>query len=119
MRTLAENLLARLAIEVSALAAAKPMARIGGDVPLPPTTPDRARKPEEKLSITAAAKRERISRDTISRLYKAGFVKGSQPSPKKILIDAAESRRPRESVDGVTRPSNRARGRWRQVAPPA
>ena len=46
-------------------------------------------KPLVLASITQAARTTGLSRDTIYRLYKAGFVKGDQPSPKKIRIDMA------------------------------
>ncbi|MBE7158061.1 MAG: hypothetical protein INR62_06440 [Rhodospirillales bacterium] len=46
-------------------------------------------KPLIMASITQAARTTGLSRDTIYRLYKAGFVKGDQPSPKKIRIDMA------------------------------
>ena len=46
-------------------------------------------KPLILVSITQAARSTSLSRDTIYRLYKAGFVKGDQPSPKKIRIDMA------------------------------
>lgn len=44
-------------------------------------------KPLVMASITQAARTTGISRDTIYRLYKAGFIAGDQPSPKKIRID--------------------------------
>ena len=44
-------------------------------------------KPLLLASITQAARTTGLSRDTIYRLYKSGFVKGDQPSPKKIRID--------------------------------
>ena len=46
-------------------------------------------KPLIMASITQAARTTGLSRDTIYRLYKAGFVAGDQPSPKKIRIDMA------------------------------
>ena len=46
-------------------------------------------KPLVLASITQAARATGLSRDTVYRLYKAGFVKGDQPSPKKIRIDMA------------------------------
>ena len=46
-------------------------------------------KPLVMASITQAARTTGLSRDTIYRLYKAGFVSGDQPSPKKIRIDMA------------------------------
>lgn len=46
-------------------------------------------KPLVMASITQAARTTGLSRDTIYRLYKSGFVKGDQPSPKKIRIDMA------------------------------
>ena len=44
-------------------------------------------KPLVMASITQAARSSGLSRDTIYRLYKAGFIAGDQPSPKKIRID--------------------------------
>ena len=44
-------------------------------------------KPLVMASITQAARTTGLSRDTIYRLYKAGFIAGDQPSPKKIRID--------------------------------
>ena len=46
-------------------------------------------KPLVLASITQAARSSGLSRDTIYRLYKAGFIAGDQPSPKKIRIDMA------------------------------
>ncbi len=46
-------------------------------------------KPLVMASITQAARSTGLSRDTIYRLYKAGFIAGDQPSPKKIRVDMA------------------------------
>lgn len=48
-----------------------------------------AQKPVALVSITKAAKLTGISRNTIYRLYKAGFIGGDQVSPKKIRVDLA------------------------------
>ena len=48
---------------------------------------DVPQKPLVLASITQAARSSGLSRDTIYRLYKAGFIAGDQPSPKKIRID--------------------------------
>ena len=49
-----------------------------------------AEKPVERLSITQAAKAAGTSRDTIYRLYRAGFVKGWTPGPRKVYVDVAD-----------------------------
>jgi predicted DNA-binding transcriptional regulator AlpA len=46
-------------------------------------------KPEEKLSIRRAAKLAGLSRETIYRLYRAGFLKGGRTSPRKTYILAS------------------------------
>lgn len=96
MSPLAEQLLAQAGGKLVVSAA----------MPTPAKTPRRSRpvrpvarviaspagKPPEKLSLTRAAKETGTSRDTLYRLYKAGFLKGWMPSPKKIILDAADLR---------------------------
>ena len=55
-----------------------------------------AGKPVQYASITKAAEAAGLARDTVYRLYKAGFVAGDQPSPKKIRIDLQDLLRHRK-----------------------
>lgn len=43
---------------------------------------------KKKLTVREAVKMANYSRDTIYRLFRAGFVQGERQSPRKILIDA-------------------------------
>ena len=47
------------------------------------------RKPVQVASISTAVKLTGLARQTLWRLYRTKFIKGTQPSPKKILIDMA------------------------------
>lgn len=60
-----------------------------------------AKRTAEKLSITQAALQTGLSRDTLYRIYKAGFVTGSMPGPKKIVLDAASLR---DYLDAAAQP---------------
>lgn len=68
-------------------------------------------KPLVMASITQAARTTGISRDTIYRLYKAGFVAGDQPSPKKIRIDmtSLQTHRRESLKEGFWTPERRNR----------
>lgn len=44
------------------------------------------RLPKDKLTVTEAARFANYSRDTVYRLYRAGFVIGEKQTPRKILI---------------------------------
>ena len=68
-------------------------------------------KPLVMASITQAARTTGISRDTIYRLYKAGFVAGDQPSPKKIRIDmtSLQTHRTESVKEGFWTPERRNR----------
>ena len=44
------------------------------------------RKPVELASVAQAAKLTGVPRDTIYSLYRAGFIEGTQASPRKITI---------------------------------
>ncbi len=68
-------------------------------------------KPLVMASITQAARTTGISRDTIYRLYKAGFVAGDQPSPKKIRIDmtSLQTHRRESLREGYWTPERRTR----------
>ena len=69
MSTVAEQTLAR----VRALSSSVPACTKASQVDAKATSPA---APVVRLSITAAAKQTGTSRDTIYRLYKAGFVRG-------------------------------------------
>lgn len=44
------------------------------------------RKPVELVNVSVAAKMTGVKRDALYKLYQAGFIKGTQASPRKILI---------------------------------
>lgn len=44
------------------------------------------RKPVELVNVSMAAKMTGVKRDAIYKLYQAGFVRGTQASPRKIMI---------------------------------
>lgn len=44
------------------------------------------RKPVELVSVAQAAKMTGVKRDAIYKLFGSGFIRGTQASPKKILI---------------------------------
>lgn len=68
-------------------------------------------KPLVMASITQAARITGISRDTIYRLYKAGFIAGDQPSPKKIRVDMTtlQTHRRESLKEGFWTPERRNR----------
>ena len=47
------------------------------------------RKPVELAPVNQAAKMTGVKRDAIYKLYETGFIRGTQASPRKLLIDVA------------------------------